>query len=148
MNLIVSVALNGVIGCNGKLVHPIPDDLRRFKKLTLGCSVVMGRKTFQTCLNSRPLTDRANFVLTHQEEDLPGVVTIQNIEDVITNLPVWVIGGSQIYNLFLPYVSKMYVTHIHKSLIGDSYFLPNWQDWVLESYEDRIGFSYAVYSRK
>ncbi|MFM6005219.1 MAG: dihydrofolate reductase [Sphaerospermopsis kisseleviana] len=150
MNLIVSVSLNGVIGCGGKLAHPISEDLRRFKKLTSGGAVVMGSTTFSNDLKLKPLPNRENYVLTKNQSYVnDGTVTfINNIQEVRTKLPIWVIGGAKIYKLLLPSVSKMFVTHIHKPLVGDSFFQPNWEQWELENLEEKNYFSYAVYCKK
>ena len=150
MNLIVSVSLNGVIGCDGRLAHPIPDDLKRFKKLTSGGAVVMGNTTFSNDLKSKPLPNRKNYVLTRNQSYInDGTVTfINNIQEVKTDLPIWIIGGAEIYKLLLPNVTKMFITHIHKPLVGDSFFQPNWEQWELKHLEGKDYFSYAVYCRK
>lgn len=150
INLIVSVGLNGVIGCDGKLAHPIPEDLKRFKKITSGCAVVMGRKTFDNDLKSKPLSNRQNFILTKSkiQDSSDNVVFVNNFSEIKTDLPIWIIGGSHIYHLLLPKVDKMFVTHIHKPFIGTSYFQPNWCEWGLESSENKDYFSYATYTRK
>jgi dihydrofolate reductase len=156
INLIVAVSLNGVIGCDGKLAHLIPEDLKRFKSLTSGCVVIMGRKTFQSILDlkGKPLLNRQNIILTRDQSlrdtsfKFENTLVINNFDELQTELPIWIIGGAEVYNLLLPKVEKMYVTHIHRTLDGDKYFSPDWSQWQVESFEEKDYFSWVNYTKK
>lgn len=123
--LIAAVARNRVIGADNKLLWHLSADLRRFKKLTMGHPVVMGRKTFESI--GRPLPGRRNIVLTN---DLnwthAGVEVAHSLDGLLVKMngpETWfVIGGAQIYEKMLPHADKMYLTHIDYDPEGDAYF--------------------------
>jgi dihydrofolate reductase len=136
LELIVAFSKNFVIGNENKLPWRIPEDLKRFKELTTNNIVVMGRKTFES-LPSGPLKNRINIVLTKQNIS-DANVTDANVIDanvIYTNFEkfpsiiqnfndkkIFIIGGSEIYNLFLPYCKIIHITYIHEDYKGDSYF--------------------------
>lgn len=127
LSIIVAKAKNNVIGKNNKLIWNIPEDVKRFKELTTGHVIIMGRKTFEAL--GRVLPDRKHVVFTQNPdfniddenvEIVHSMLQIQQyIEDENEN---FVIGGAMIYNLLMPYVSKMYVTEIDKEFEGDTFF--------------------------
>lgn len=106
---------DGSIGRNNDLIYKIRDDHRRFKKLTSGGTVVMGRATWES-LPVKPLPGRRNIVLTHG--DIDDAETARSIEDVLetagTGENVWVIGGGSVYSAFLPYVDRVEITRVKK----------------------------------
>lgn len=115
---------NRIIGNDGKLIKHIPGDLPRFKKLTMGSIVVMGRKTFESI--GKPLPGRTNIVLSKREDYNPeGVLVYRSIQDVIslfTTQNIFVIGGGEIYNLFLPYADRIEMTLVEEDWEGDTLF--------------------------
>lgn len=125
MNLIVAIDLNNGIGKNGDLLFRIPEDLKRFRKLTLGKTVVMGRSTLESLPNGKPLADRRNIVLstTLPENDSYEVCrSIEELFDIINeDEEVFVIGGGKIYDQLLPYCNKLYITKILKSFEADTF---------------------------
>jgi len=159
ISLIVAVAENGVIGVDGQLPWHLPDDLRHFKTLTLGKPIVMGRATFDSI--GRALPGRKNIVLSRQAHfEADDCDVVENVERAIHTAgdvsEIMVIGGSQIYALFLPLASRVYRTRVAMTVNGDSYFpdLPatEWQTVCEESYpsnNDRpIGFRTEVLERQ
>ena len=132
VSLIAAVAQNFVIGKGGKLPWRLPDDLARFKGLTMGHPVVMGRKTFDSL--GRPLVGRRNIVLTKDAAlSLPGCEVVRSFDDVMTlaaHEEIFVIGGASVYALFLPVAHRMYLTHVEGIFTGDSFFPEvRWEQW-------------------
>jgi len=123
--LIGAMSKNRVIGKNNKLPWKIPDDLKYFKKMTKGKTVIMGRKTFDSV--GRPLPDRNNIVLTRDTDlKIPGVVVRNSLEKALLSCQpteqVMIIGGSEIYQAALPYAREIYLTIIDAEYDGDAYF--------------------------
>ena len=125
ISIIVATSTNNVIGAQGDLPWKLSDDLKRFKQLTLGKPVVMGRLTWESI--GRPLPGRQNIVLTRQADfraigcdivasPAAALAVAADAEEIM------IIGGSQIYELFLPKASRLYVTRVHASVDGDAYF--------------------------
>jgi len=125
ITIIAAVSENNVLGKNNKLIWHIPDDLTRFKKLTIGHSVVMGRKTFESM--NKPLPERKNIILTRNKNyKAKGTLIAHNIQEALNycendNQP-FIIGGGEIYNLFLNISDKIELTRIHKLYNGDAFF--------------------------
>ena len=125
ISLIAAVAKNGVIGENNSLVWKLPEDMKRFKQLTIGKPVVMGRKTFESI--GRPLPNRTNIVITRDKNfEAEGCLIAHSVNDALkaaeVSEEIMVIGGSQIYKEFLPLANKMYLTLIDRDFEGDAYF--------------------------
>jgi len=133
LSIIVAVAQNMAIGKDNDLLWHISDDLKRFKALTSGHSVIMGRRTFDS-LPRKPLPRRRNIVLTHDNAfrfDAPpsatGTVEVahslpQVLDMVADEEETFVIGGAAVYKLFLPFVSRLYVTWVYKDFEADVFF--------------------------
>ncbi len=126
ISLIVATDENNGIGKDGKLLVYLPNDLKWFKKNTLGKKIIMGRKTFES-LPSGALPKRTNIVLTRQKDFFaPGCIVVHSLEEALEILDDdkenFVIGGSQIYRLFLPYANKLYITKIHAVFDADTFF--------------------------
>lgn len=126
LSIIVAIARNNAIGKDNDLLWHISDDLKRFKALTSGHPVVMGRNTWNS-LPRRPLPKRRNIVLTHDEvfcDD--GVEVAHSISEVFNLLcdeeESFIIGGGAIYKEFLPFVQKLYVTHVWQDFDADVFF--------------------------
>ncbi len=158
ISLIVAVSTNNVIGVRGELPWHISEDLRRFRKLTTGKPMVMGRKTFDSI--GQPLPERRNIVITRDPEfTAPGCDIVASpdaaIELVGEAADVMVIGGSQIYAAFLPRARRIYLTRIHAHIDGDTYFEKlDEADWKLVACEEhaaneerRHGFAFMTYDR-
>lgn len=123
--LIVAMAQNRVIGINNTLPWHISADLKHFKALTMGNAMLMGRKTFESI--GKPLPGRTSVIVSRdQSYHIAGCKTAHSVEDALAlcqeQEKIFVIGGAEIYQLALPYVSYMYITEIQKEVIGDAYF--------------------------
>ncbi len=130
LNLIYAQASNGVIGRNNTIPWRLPEDMAHFKQLTLGCPVVMGRKTWDSLPPKfRPLPGRTNIVITRQAGwQAEGAVRAGDLQAALaaaSEAPdVWVIGGSQIYAQALPLAHRVEVTEIGRAFDGDAYAPP------------------------
>lgn len=120
---IAAMSNNRVIGKGNKLPWHLPEELAWFKRRTQGHAVLMGRKTFESM--GKPLPRRENFVLTHQNLNIPGVTVIHALQELKTDKTIWVIGGAKIYALLLPYCNELYLTHVKMEIAnGDAFFPP------------------------
>ena len=145
-SIIVAVANNNVIGGDNKLLWHISDDLKRFKRITTGHTIVMGRKTFESF--PKPLPNRHHVVLTRDKNykiDSEQVTVVNDIETVMktyenSGSEIFIIGGGEIYNLFLPYCNKLYLTKVNGDFDGDTHFPKiNYDEWTItESSEEHI----------
>jgi dihydrofolate reductase len=138
MTLVVAVSRNGVIGDGNKLIWHLPEDLKRFKQLTQGNVVVMGRKTHESI--GKVLPNRLNVILSRDTKWYKplgdGCVVCYSIEEVLEKFKfsnLFVIGGEQIYKQFLPFVEKIHLTLIEKDFDGDAYFPILGNEWVVEN---------------
>ena len=127
ISLIVAAADNDVIGADGGLPWRLSDDLRRFKAVTMGKPIIMGRKTWESI--GRPLPGRHNIVLTRRGDfDAPGATVAASVGEALAvagdAAEVMVIGGGEVYALFLPRASRVYLTRVHATVEGDARFPP------------------------
>lgn len=126
--LVVAAARNGVIGKDGKLPWRIPEDLKHFKRVTLGHAVIMGRKTWDSI--GRPLVDRRNIVVTRNRSlQIPGAEVAGSIEDALSlarehDDEPRVIGGAELYRLALPLATRIFLTEVDRDVEGDAYLPP------------------------
>ena len=128
ISVIVAVAQNGVIGGGNTLLWHISEDLRRFKSITMGHPVIMGRRTFESV--GRPLPGRTNVVVSRREDYTPeGVTVVRSLEEAFALFPqeeeIFVTGGGQIYAQGMPLADKLYLTTVEKDYDGDTRF-PDW----------------------
>lgn len=125
LSLIVAVAKNGIIGTGGTMPWHITEDFRHFKEVTLGHSVIMGRKTYESI--GRPLPRRRNIVITRNAElRIEGCEMATSLEGALTMCEgeeeVFVIGGGEIYRQAMPLADKLYITHVGVRAEGDTRF--------------------------
>ncbi len=127
LSIIVAVAENSVIGKDNKLIWHLPEDLKRFKKLTTGHTIIMGRKTFESL--GRVLPNRKHVILCNdmelniEDENVEVLEDISMLKQYIDSTEEnFVIGGATIYKLLLPYANKIYLTLIHEKFEGDVSF--------------------------
>lgn len=128
VTLVAAVAENGVIGRDNALPWRLPDDLRRFRALTLGHTVIMGRRTYDSL--GRPLPERSNIVISRDPaRRIEGVTVVGSLEAALSRLPddaeAFVIGGAEIYRLALPVADRLVLTEVRASYKGDVRF-PQW----------------------
>ena len=160
-SIIVAIGKNREIGKKNKLLWHIPEDLKNFKKITTGKTVIMGRKTFESI--GRPLPNRKNIVLSKDKSLTVKGATVLNSVDAcldyikknnIDDNDVFVIGGESVYNDFLPYCNIAHITYIDYEYEADRHFLnmekdENW-DLILETEEETyfdIPYTFRLYKR-
>jgi dihydrofolate reductase len=152
LHLIYARAANGVIGRNGALPWHLPEDLAHFKRTTLGCPVIMGRKTWDSLPpRFRPLPGRINIVVTRDANwAAEGSVVAHSLETARALCPpgtdVWVIGGAQIYAQALPLARSVVVTEIAQAFEGDAFapeLGPEWVETRRESHSSASGLPFA-----
>jgi dihydrofolate reductase len=162
--LIAAVAENGTIGRDNGLPWYLPEDLKYFKRVTLGKAIVMGRKTWDSI--GRPLPGRTNIVVSRQPDlSIEGATVVKDltaalelasrIATVDGSEELMVIGGAEIYQLALPLAQRLYLTEVHAVVAGDALF-PTWDraQWVQSSSEKHdaddsnpFDYSFVVYDR-
>jgi dihydrofolate reductase len=124
--IIAALADNGVIGKGGALPWRLPEDLARFKALTLGHTLIMGRKTFESI--GKPLPGRTTVVITRRRDFAAAGVTVAHDPEEAVSLAAgpdaFVAGGADVYALFLPLAERLYLTRVHGDYDGDTYFPP------------------------
>lgn len=156
--IIVAIANQNAIGKDNDLLCYLPADLKRFKSITSGYTVVMGRKTYLS-LPKGALPNRRNIVLTTGNIDFAGCETAHSIEEVLNmcanDEKVFFIGGAQVYQLTYPLVDTLYLTKIHADFNADTFFpkidYAEWERTFSEEHESANGmpaYSYENYSRK
>lgn len=154
LNIIAAVADNNVIGSKNDLLWYLPEDLKRFKKLTLGQAVLMGQKTFESIIArlGKPLPERKNIVVTNDASaKFPeGVIVLHNLEE-IDQLPdeeIFICGGGSIYTQLIGRATKLYLTHVHQTPAGDIFFPKvDWSQWKKTFSEEHDGFEFAEYEK-
>ncbi len=159
MKAILSADLNWGIGCGGKLLKRVPEDMKFFRNMTAGKVVVMGRETFESLPGMQPLKDRVNIVLSKKGHfDNEKIIVCSSIDDLADKLKgyhsddIFVIGGGSVYNQLLTYCSEAYVTRFETFFRADRYF-PNldvMENWKLISESEQhifeeMNFKYLKY---
>jgi dihydrofolate reductase len=135
INIIVAASLNNVIGKDNKLLWRQSADLKRFKELTTGKTVVMGRKTYDSI--GKPLPNRRNIVITRQDIEIPGCEVVNSLEEALKlDNEIFIIGGGEIYQKSIILAHKIFLTRIHVEVDGDTYFPQlSYYDWKMEMCE-------------
>lgn len=160
VSIIVAVAANNAIGKDNDLLWHISDDLKRFKQITLGHKMIMGKNTFLS-LPVRPLPKRTSIVITDDPSDhYEGCIMANGIEDALSKCDpgeeCFIIGGGSVYRQFLPLADKLYITKVHRDYEADTFFPEIDEDeWQLVSNEDHVDeqnnslpYSFQIYTRK
>jgi dihydrofolate reductase len=158
--MIVAVSDDWGIGKDNELLWHIPEDLRRFKKLTMGKCIIMGKRTWES-LPRRPLPGRLNIVLTDiPNECIDCSVTAYSIEDALKKCSnedeAFIIGGGSVYRQFMPFADRLYITHVHLKAPADVFFpridMRKWKiiekEELVSDDENSIPYSYVIYERK
>lgn len=162
LSIIVAQAENRAIGLNGDMPWHLSGDLKRFKALTMGHPVVMGRRTWES-LPKRPLVGRRNIVFSQNEDFAPeGAEVVRSVNGLFSLLndcddEVFIIGGGRIYNMLMPWVYRLYITWVHKDFPEADTFFPviDLSEFTKVNETERmvdeksgLEFSYAEYDRK
>ncbi|AWG21234.1 diacylglycerol kinase [Flavobacterium faecale] len=133
--MIAAVAQNNALGKDNELVWHLPNDFKRFKALTTGHHIVMGRKTFESF--PKPLPNRTHIVISRQKDYQPeGCIVVHTIEEALAICPkdedTFIIGGGEIYKLAIPFADKLEITKVHHEFDADAYFpVINPEEWEL-----------------
>ncbi len=162
--IIVAAADNGVIGRNNGLPWNLPEDLRYFKRVTMGKPIVMGRRTFESI--GRPLPGRSNIVISRNVDFMsPGVQVVTSLDEALAladniakidgTSEIVVIGGAEVYRLAMAVADRLYITEVHANVEGDVMLPPvHWPDWRELSREyhavsadNPFDYSFVVYDR-
>lgn len=159
ITLVVAAAENNTIGINNQMPWHLPNDFKYFKKSTIGHSIVMGRKTFESI--GKPLPERRNIVLTRDQNYVnPEIDVANSLQEVLTycrdEREIFIIGGANIFQQALPFAQKVLLTRVHADIKGDTFFpeLPA-SEWHLVS-QDRhskdekhaYDYTFEVWERK
>ena len=160
LSIIVAIAKNNAIGKDNKLLWHLPEDLKRFKRLTTGHNIIMGRKTFESL--GRILPNRYHIILCNdaqlniEDENVEVLDDISKLDKYINSEEEnFVIGGATMYKLLMPYAKKMYITEIDKEFDGDVYFPEiNKEEWKVinreegpEDNENEFVYEYVTYEK-
>ena len=155
--LVVAAADNNVIGKDNAMPWHIPEDFKHFKAVTMGKPCIMGRKTFESILESlgKPLPGRVNIIVSRTNYQHAGALTCKDLEEAVGQAAktgadeICIVGGGQIYAQALEggFADKIYLTRVHHSPDGDAYFPALGPAWVETSRDDRDGFSFLVYEK-
>jgi len=157
LSIIVAVAKNRVIGINNTLPWHLPEDLKRFRALTMGHHIIMGRKTYESL--GRLLPGRTTVIVTrNQDYKVEGALIASSLESAITlckdDDEIFLIGGAELYQDGLRLSSKLYITELDLQVDGDAHFpqypAEEWQQVLRETHisEQGLTFSYVTYQRK
>lgn len=157
ISIIAAIAENNVIGKDNDLIWHISEDLKRFKRLTSGHTIIMGRKTYES-LPFKPLPKRKNIVISTKDIKFEGALIANSIENAIKLCEgedeVFICGGATIYNYFIKLADKMYLTKVHHKFVGDTFF-PVFSEinWKVESKSEKfydqksdLNYSFIEYS--
>jgi len=160
ISIFVAIAENYAIGKDNDLLWHISEDLKRFKRLTKGHYVVMGKRTYFS-LPTRPLPHRTNMVITDMpDEQIDSCLMAYSIEDAIEKMDVekenFIIGGGSIYRQFMPYAQKLYITRVHKDFEADTFFPEiSSEEWRLmesqlidDDLQNDFSYSFEIYERR
>jgi dihydrofolate reductase len=158
VTLIAAAAENNVIGADGRIPWHLSADLQRFKRLTMGHPIIMGRKTWESI--GRPLPGRVNVVITRREDyKAPGAVIVNGLEDALRHVQraghpeAFVIGGGDIYRLALPHADRVELTRVHTRVDGDARFPEldetEWREVVREAHEgEGLAYTFLTLERR
>lgn len=158
LSLIAALADNRVIGRDNRMPWHLPEDLKRFKRVTLGAPVIMGRKTFESILAAlgKPLPGRTNIVVTRNRDYAqPGCTVASSLDEAIALAgaaeQVFVVGGGEIYAQALPRAQRLYLTLVHIDVDGDAYFpafaASEWREIEREAGTGDPAFEFVTYER-
>ncbi len=152
ISIIVAIAENFAIGKNNDLLFHLPNDLKRFKQITTGKTIIMGRNTLLS-LPKWPLPNRRHIIITDNHDDnFAGCETVFSIEEAIEKVKdekeAFIIGGGMIYRQFYPIAGKLYLTLVHQSFDADVFFPEiNYNEWTVNSrenfYDEKNDFHYS-----
>ncbi len=151
VSIVVAIAQNHAIGKNNQLLWHLPKDLKHFKEITSGHTIIMGRKTYDSV--GKPLPNRRNIVVTRQDITIDGCEVVNSLQDALKLAEgvdeVFIVGGAEIYKQAMPLTDRIYLTIVHENFEGDAYF-PEikediWKETAREDYQadEKHAFAYS-----
>ena len=159
LSIIVAISANNAIGKDNQLLWHLPADLKHFKEITSGHTIIMGRKTYESI--GKPLPNRRNIVITRQEDlTIAGVEIVHSLADAVTlcekDLELFIIGGAEIYQHALPETNRIYLTTVHKDYDADVFFPQlTVNDWTTVNQEyhetdekNSVAYTFSTLERK
>ncbi|MBS0290431.1 MAG: type 3 dihydrofolate reductase [Proteobacteria bacterium] len=159
ISLVVAMTENGVIGHDNRLLWHLPNDLKHFKALTLNKPIIMGRRTYESI--GKPLPGRQNIILTHARYlQIPQCDIVHSVNEALDitadAAEMMVIGGGEIYRLFLPLATYLYITYVHANIEGDTSFPlfdpSQWQEVSRQKYhkdeKHLYDYSFVAFKRR
>lgn len=156
ISLIAAVGKNNELGLDNHLIFNIPGDLKFFRNTTLGKTVIMGRKTYESI--GKPLPKRINIVVSNSLKETDGITIINSFEEVLEKYlnseeEVFIIGGKSLYNYFINYAQNIYLTKVYANAVADKYFPSfdenNYNQTLLgENKENNLEYKHILYRRK
>ncbi len=157
VSIVVAISQNHAIGKDNKLLWYLPKDLKHFKEITTGHTVIMGRKTYESV--GKPLPNRRNIIITRQAITIEGCEVVDSVETALAlcrdEAEVFIVGGAEIYRQALHLTDRIYLTLIHENFEGDTYFpeiKPDlWKETERQDYEpdekNLLPYSFITYER-
>ena len=156
ISLIAAVGKNNELGLDNHLIFNIPGDLKFFRNTTLGKTVIMGRKTYESI--GKPLPKRINIVVSNSLKETDGITIINSFEDVLEKYlnseeEAFIVGGESLYNYFINYAQNIYLTKVYANAVADKYFPSfdenNYNQTLLgENKENNLEYKHILYRRK
>jgi dihydrofolate reductase len=156
ISLIAAVGKNNELGLDNHLIFNIPGDLKFFRNTTIGKTVIMGRKTYESI--GKPLPKRINIVVSNSLKETDGITIINSFEEVLEKYlnseeEVFIIGGESLYNYFINYAQNIYLTKVYANAVADKYFPSfdenNYNQTLLgENKENNLEYKHILYRRK
>jgi dihydrofolate reductase len=158
VSAVVAIGENNAIGKNNQLLWRLPNDLKHFKEITSGHTVIMGRKTYDSV--GKPLPNRRNIIVTRQNITISGCEVVSSVEAALAlcaaDQEVFIVGGAEIYKLAMPLTNRIYLTIVHQSFDADAYFPEiNKEEWIETEREDHktdekhaIPYSFITLARR
>lgn len=156
ISLIAAVGKNNELGLDNHLIFNIPGDLKFFRNTTLGKTVIMGRKTYESI--GKPLPKRINIVVSNSLKETDGITILNSFEEVLEKYlnseeEVFIIGGESLYNYFINYAQNIYLTKVYANAVADKYFPSfdenNYNQTLLgENKENNLEYKHILYRRK
>lgn len=155
---IAAISENRIIGRDGGLPWHIPEDLRHFKKMTTGKPVIMGRKTFES-IGGKPLPERLNIIVSRNDIATSGIVSVRTVGEAVALAKkqaaqngvdeIMICGGAQIYEAAMPVTQRIYLTVVHRTIDGDTFFPElDKTEWCETAREDHAEYSFVTMERK
>ena len=158
ISAVVAIAENNAIGKNNQLLWHLPNDLKHFRKITSGHTVIMGRKTYDSV--GKPLPNRRNIIITRQNIEIPGCEVVASVNEALAlcadEPEVFIVGGAEIYKLAMPKTNSIYLTIVHQNFDADAFFpeidMTEWTETERERHEvdekHAIPYSFITLDRR